>query len=511
MQLRDVEDFYPLSPLQQGLLFHSLSEPESGMYFNQTLVNLGGDLDVEAFRRAWQGAVDRHPILRTFFVWDGVEEPVQVVRQKAEMPFDVQDWTELSEPDRDERLEALRKSDLERGFDLARAPLMRAALIRTAPDSHVLLWSFHHILMDGWSMFHVLGQVFGAYDAMRSGATFSAPPSRRYRDHIAWLKQQSLARAETYWRRALEGFTAPTPLPQDPTAGSGEHGDAGVDALSSYVSAPTTAALQGLCKQHHLTLNTVLQGAWALLLARYSGEQDVLFGGIVSGRPPELEGVESMVGLFINALPIRMRVPDRELLIDWLGRIQAEQAELREYEYTPLVKVREWSEVSGGAPLFETIYLFENYHKDVPLEEMCKSLRIEDVRWFERQNYPIAALAIPGPELMLRIIYETGRFSAAAIERMLGHWRTLLNGIAADPSVRLEDLPMVTAAEHEQLVVTWNDTATEYPRDACIHELFEEQALRRPDAVALVFEGQQLTYAELNARSNQLAHYLHSL
>ena len=514
--MKDVEDFYPLSPLQQGLLFHSLSEPGSGMYFNQTRVPLGGELDVDAFRAAWQQVVERHGILRTFFVWEGVKAPIQVVKNSATMPFAIEDWRGVNESDREARFEALRLADLARGFDLSQAPLMRAVLLRTADDRHDFLWSFHHILMDGWSMFHVLQDVFGAYDALRTQGTFAPATPRKYRDHIVWLSKQSLPRAEEFWRRNLAGFTAPTPLPIDPSLHPEPDAKEDFAALSLNTSAETTSALQSLAREHRLTLNTVLQGAWALLLSRYSGESDVLFGTVVSGRPPELDGALDMVGLFINSLPVRIRIAPGETLVQWLTRVQAEQAEQREFEYSPLVKVQSWSELPGGTALFDSIFLFENYHKDTPIEEMCKQLEIGDIRWFERHNYPLAALAIPsGQELELRIIYQTQRYSAEAVERMLGHWRTLLEGIthglAARGEIAAGDLSMTTDAERRQLVSDWNDTGTNYPRERCIHDLFEEIVARSPDAIAVTHAGKSLSYGELNRRANQLAHHLRSL
>lgn len=510
--MQDVEDLHPLSPLQEGLLFHTLSDPDSRMYFNQTLATLVGELDESAFRRAWALVVEHHPVLRSFFVWEGVERPVQVVKRSAEMPIEVQDWRGCSAEQREERIEALRRADLARGFDLSQPPLMRAVLIRTADDSHDLFWSFHHILMDGWSMFQVLGQVFAAYDALAEGKTFEIKSPRPYRDYIRWLKQQSLSRAESFWRENLAGFTAPTALPVDTSPHDAADAD-GEDfaSLAAYLSSETTAALAALASKHHLTLNTILQASWALLLSRASGEEDVLFGAVVSGRPPELDGVESMVGLFINSLPVRVRAPADAQLLPWLTDLQASQAALRDYEYSPLVEVQGWSDVPRGTPLFKSLFLFENYHKDTPLEEMCRSLEIRDVHWYERHNFPIAAMVIPGAEqLELRIIHQTEHYSTSAVERMLDHWRTLLDGMVADPEARLADLPWLTTAEWDQLVTGWNDTDAELP-DACVHELFEAAADRTPDATAVVHAGGSLSYRELDERSNRLAHRLAEL
>ncbi|MDP6740559.1 MAG: amino acid adenylation domain-containing protein [Planctomycetota bacterium] len=508
MPQQDVESFYPLSPLQQGLLFHSLCEPDSGMYFNQTAVELKGNLDADALRAAWQQAVDEHAILRTFFVWEGVESPIQVVQKKAQMPLLVVDWTQRDNAQQQSALDTLRQEDLREGFDLTKAPLMRATLIRRSADSWCLFWSFHHILLDGWSMFRVLSQVFGAYDAIRQGGTYAPEASPPYRDHIAWLNQQSLPAAQEFWTRNLAGFTAPTPLLNEPGVLIENQGEDGFTAEVLSLDHTTSAALQEFASKQHITLNTLLQGAWALMLSRYSGEDDVLLGAVVSGRPAALEGVENMVGLFINTLPVRVRAPENEQVLPWLQGLQAEQAELREYDYSPLVEIQGWSEVSREDPLFQSIFIFENYKKDAPLEELCQGLEIGEVQWFERHNFPLAAVAIPGEEFMLRLLYQTDVYSSQTITRMLGHWKTLLESMAANPDQTLGELPMVTQDERRQLVEDWNQTTSEYPRDACIHHLFEEHAAETPDAIAVELGEERLTYGELNARANRLAHHL---
>jgi len=502
MQLENVESFYPLTPLQQGILFHSVAEPTSRMYFNQTLMTLGGELDVERFRRAFETVVERHAILRTFFVWEGVEAPVQVVEKSVDLPFEVRDWTGLSPDEREARIEELRRADLERGFDLKRAPLLRVFLLRTSPTSTDLLWTFHHILLDGWSMFRVLSELFALYDGRPLG-----PVPRAYRDHVAWLHRQDRSRAEAFWRERLAGLQAPTPLPYEASPGSTSDEEE-FATLPLALSRASTAALTAFAREQRITLNTILQASWALTLARFSGHDDVVFGSVVSGRPPELDGVEAMVGLFINTLPVRVAVEPAERVAAWLQRLQAESADLRELEFSPLTEVQAWSPLPAGTSLFDTIFMFENYQKDAELEDLSQSLAISDVRWFERHNYPIAALALPADELVLRIIYRTERLSEATIARVLKHWRTLLEGLVAAPDAQLADLPLVEPGEERELALQGNDTRTDYPRDATIHALFARQVAATPDAPAVSFGPETLTYAELDRRVNRLARRL---
>ncbi|MFQ5633517.1 MAG: AMP-binding protein, partial [bacterium] len=270
-----------------------------------------------------------------------------------------------------------------------------------------------------------------------------------------------------------------------------------------------TAALRDFAKQHKMTLNTLFQGAWALLLSRYGGENDVLFGAIVSGRSVPLSGIESMVRLFVNLLPVRVQISSGERALTYLQNIQARQIETRQYEYTPLVQVKKWSALPQSQPMFESILIFENWFGDISLAEAGRSLEIRDMEGFQKGlGHPIAVAVEPGEALSISINYDRERFDAETIRRMLGHYQTLLQGIVAAPDARLAEIPILSTAEREQMLVRWNDTATDYAREQCLHEVFEALVERTPDAVALVFEDQQLTYRELNARANRLAHYL---
>ncbi len=511
MGLENVADYYPLSPLQEGLLYHSLSESSSQVYFNQMLATLQGSFDEPAFKRAWEMAVEQHAILRTFFVWENVKAPVQVVEKSVAVPYESVDWRGLTGPEQEERLLLAQRQDLERGFELNRAPLMRLKLFRTGDDSREFLWSFHHILMDGWGMFQILKDVFDAYALLAEGQAPALRTRRPYRDYIAWLKRQDMRLAEMFWRRRLSGFSAPTPLidiaPSDPETRDEVMGEE-YEKNSLTLPAETMAALDRFCRSQRITLSTLIQAAWALLLSRYSSEPDVVFGTIVSGRPASLSGVEEMVGLFINTLPVRARPLPRLRVSSWLQTLQAEQAEMLEYQFSPLAEVQGWSDVAGGVSLFDSILMFENYHKDTPLEEMGGALKIDNVRWFERVNYPLVALVEPGEQLHLRLVSRRSRFDTATMARMLEHWRALIEGMVEAPEARLQELQILSPTEREQLLVTWNDTRSNYPSGKCIHELFSAQASATPQAPALSFAGETLTYEELDRRSSQLANYL---
>jgi amino acid adenylation domain-containing protein/non-ribosomal peptide synthase protein (TIGR01720 family) len=504
MKREDVEDIYELSPLQEGMLFHTLYMPGSGMYFDQTGFLVYGPLDVQSLERAWQKVLDRHTILRTSFHWEGLDKPLQVVNRNVKLPLEYLDWSGLSAAGQEQRLEAFLKADRERGFELSQAPLLRLTLIALTEGALYVVLSLHHLLLDGWSTDLVFKEAAALFEAYGRGEEADLPPCRPYGDYIAWLQRQDLSKAEVYWRKRLEEYKGAPPLGAGLAPPRNAHEQTDFDVRETRIARSTSAALRHVARQHQLTLNTIIQGAWALLLSRYSGEEDVVFGATVSGRPAELEGVESMVGLFINTQPVRARVSKNKQLVRWLREFQDCQSEARQFEHTPLVQIQTWSEAPRDRPLFETLLGFANFPAgtraqpdDLPPE----------FRSFGKTNYPLALIVSPSDELCLKLMYARPRFEADAIGRLLDHFEKLLTAIAENPARRVSELPMLTDAEAAQLA-QWNRTETAYPRDATIHHLFEEQARLAPQAVAVSFEEKRLTYDELNRRGNRLARRL---
>lgn len=509
MSKGNIEDFYPLSPAQQGILFHSLYQPESGVYFGQLLCVLRGDLNVSALRNSWQKIVERHPILRTCFVWKNLKEPVQAVRKQAALSWQQMDWRSLSACEQEQQLETFLKADREQGFDLTSAPLIRIVLAQLETDTFQFILSHHHLVLDGWSLSIVLEEVFAFYQAFSQGEELHLKRPRPYRDYIAWLHQQDLSAAESFWRQTLKGFADPSAIARGNIVAGNLLESSGEQQV--IFSATATVALQSLTRQHQLTLNTLVQAAWALLLSRYSSEEDIVFGTVVSGRPPDLMGAESVVGLFVNPLPVRVKIYRQNSLLSWLKELQSQQVEARQYEYSPLIEVQGWSEVPRSLPLFKSLVVFENYPSDASLQEKIHNLKVENIRSLETTNYPLTVMAMPGAQLTLKIIFARSCFDDSAIAGMLGHLQTLLEEMTANPERKLSELPLLSAAQQQQLLVKWNDTQADYPKNASIHELFAAQTERTPDAVAAICENQQLTYRELNAKANQIAHYLQSL
>ncbi|MFY0565971.1 non-ribosomal peptide synthase/polyketide synthase [Archangium lansingense] len=503
----DVEDLYPLTPTQQGMLFHALLTPESATYFEQLSWTVTSALDLPAFLRAWKTCLQRNTIFRSSFHWEGLEAPLQVVHAQVELPFEQLDWSALPASEQQARFEQLLLQDKQRGIDLRRAPLVRLTAVRLSEDRVRFLWSHHHLLVDGWSLGLLISEVFSLYESFRSGLSPQLAPKPPFRDYLAWLSRRDASADEAYWRSYLEGFSAPTPLPADTHAAPLQGQPPAHHSLELGLSTEATASLQAFARQHQLTLHTLAIATWGLVLSRYSGEQDVVFGNTVAGRPPELPGSDTMVGIFINSLPIRVQLPSgTSPLVPWLQSLQTQQLEQRQYEHSPLVQVQAFSQVSRGTSLFDSLLVFENYPLDASLEGSPSSLQVSGLQGFEHTNYPLTLSVLPGAALRLRAVYDSPRFEPASMQRLLEHWRSALLALAS--ASRVDEVSLLSEAERHQVLVQWNDTSADFPAEACIHHLFEQQVALRPDAIAVEFGDQRLTYRQLEARSNQLARLL---
>ncbi|HVR11270.1 MAG TPA: condensation domain-containing protein, partial [Thermoanaerobaculia bacterium] len=455
-----IEDLYPLSPLQEGILFHCLSAPGGGFYVEQVSCRLGGELDAEALAAAWRRVVARHPVLRTALRWRELPRPLQAVLSEAEVELELLDWRHLPASEQEWRWHLLLRADRRRGFDLERAPLMRWTLVRTGQEQHRFLWTHHHVLLDGWSYGAVVGEFLACYEGLRSGAEPRLQERPPFRDYIVWRERQDGALARAHWARRLLGLSRPTPVP-----GQREPGARAALWRSStaWLDRQATAALQSWARRHQLTLNTLLQGAWAMLLggpAKAAGDDSVLFGTTIAGRPPELAGVEAMVGLLIDTLPVRVDLGSpAQPLIPWLRRLQREQAELRHHGYASLVEIQGASAIPRGLPLFTSLLIFENYPRDAALRQPggpLARLLLDEQRVAGQMSYPLTLYGLPGEELALRIDHDGARFEPGAIERLLRGLVQLLRGMAeetagASAERRMAELMPFAEAEQRQL------------------------------------------------------------
>ncbi|MDG9812206.1 amino acid adenylation domain-containing protein, partial [Pseudomonas juntendi] len=494
----EIEDIYPLSPMQQGMLFHSTFGESDGDYINQMQVEVAG-LDVARFEAAWNAVLQAHDSLRCVFVWSADQaQPVQVVLREARVPFSELDWR--GRDDLAHALPTLAAEERGRGFDVLQAPLLRLVLVRLEDDRHALVYTSHHILMDGWSNARLLGEVLQRYCGERP-----TQAAGRFGDYIGWLQRQDRAQSEAFWRGQLAALQAPTRL-----ASTCQHvGVEGYAEHSLSIDAQTTARLGRFARERKVTVNTLVQGAWALLLQRRVGQDCVSFGATMAGRPAELAGIEQQIGLFINTLPVIVPCTAGQALGDWLDDLQALNLRIREHEHTPLFDIQRWAG-QGGDALFDSLLVFENYPVAEALERGSPSgLRFGPVRTQEQSNYPLTLVVGLENNLSLRCSYDRQAFSAAIIEQIGQQLRhLLLQMLEHGAQVPVEALQLLDDQQRQVAVQAWNSAPATFTPSQPLHRLIEAQAARAPQAPALVCEGEQLSYAELNRRANQVAHAL---
>lgn len=503
-----VEAVYPQSPLQAGMLFHTLLGGAAGVDVQQIVGVLREPLAVPLFEGAWRQIVARHDVLRTAFRWAGDEGLAQEVRREVALPIIVEDWRSLAEDERVSRFATYCRDDWRRGFALDRAPLMRLTVLQWADAEFRFVWTFHHALIDGRSYHLLLQEVFAVYEALQRGETISLPASPPYRDYIAWLQGQDATAAGAYWRELLAGFTAPTPLPDlSPATPPTSDDDYGMQEL--WLTEETTARLAETARVCDVSMSAVIHGAWALLLSRISGEDDVVFGVTRTCRHSALggAGAEGMIGLLINTLPMRARLRGQQSIAAWLRELRAQSLAVRAHEHTPLASIGEWSALPHGAALFESIVVYENYRLDTRLKALGGAWLDRDFDVFGRTSYPLTLLAYQDRPMLLRLKYERARFDNVAIRRMLGHLASILAQFAAAPAAPLDEVCLLTAEERHQILSEWNAPWAE-SADVCFHKVFEAQAQQTPDAPAVVYEDVRLSYRQLDEMSNRLARRL---
>lgn len=504
-----IEDVYPLSHMQSGMLFHYRYAPASEAYFEQVSCSVRGELDVALFERVWRHVLSRHAVLRSVFDWEELELPVQVVLRTVALPLQRHDFRYLDPEAQRAAVENLLTEDRKRRFDLAKPPLMRLMLIRLAEDAHRFVWSHHHILLDGWSVALVANEAFAIYESYRCGLDIRVEDARPYKDYIAWLGSIDQAREEHYWRRTLSGIT-----PHNYEDRPGTAPDALQEAHEEFtlcLSEDETSALNMFARRQRITLNTLLQGAWSLVLGRYDGTESTVLGVTVSGRPAELPQIDAMVGMFMNTLPLKVDMPADAPLLPWLRDLHRLQREIEAHAHVSLADIQKWCGASAFQPLFQRLLVFENYPLSIASRRMgggAAALMVDDVSSFERTSYPLTLMVVPKSEMSLTFVYDTRRHGPDSMQRMAGHLRTVLRAMTERPGQRLGEISLLTEVERHQTVVEWNDTEWAFPPGGLVHLFIGQQVARTPDSIAVVFSDQHLTFAELNRRADALARRL---
>ncbi|GAB2695006.1 amino acid adenylation domain-containing protein [Kitasatospora kifunensis] len=495
-----IQDILPLSRLQEGLFFHAQFDAEGvDVYSSQLTLQLEGPLDAEALKAAGSALLERHPNLKAAFRQADSGKPVQLIPRQVRLPWTEVDLSSLAEAEQVAEVARLCAEDRERRFDLAKPPLLRFLLIRLDGRRHVLVLNHHHILWDGWSNALLMAELFTLYQ--RGGDVSGLPRVAPYKNYLAWAAAQDREAAKAGWQGALAGLAEPSllaPVGEDRAAALPER-------CEVELSESVTQALGALARRLGVTVNTVVQAGWGLLVAQLTGRDDVVFGATVSGRPPELAGVEQMVGLFINTLPVRVTSAAGESVAGLITRLQAEQSALLAHQHVGLADVQRWS---GLGELFDTNVVFENYPLDAASLSMAGSaVQVRAAESREATHYTLNLAVVPGARLSLRLDHRTDLFDRPAAERLLARLSRLLEQFTVDADRPVGRLGTLDPDEQRRLLTDWNDTAAQLP-GATLAELFQAQVARDPEATALLFGESRLSYGELNARANRLARRL---
>lgn len=412
MNQQDIEDIYELSPAQQGMFFQSLMGQSAGMLCEQFLCALEGKLDVALLQKACAHVLGRHTSLRTSFHLMEMDKPLQVVHRSVPLPWRELDWRHLPAAEAERQLAALVKEDRERGFELDAAPLLRFTVVRVSEERHHFLWSHHHLLLDGWSLPIVMKELMVSYEALSRGGTPRLQASWPYGEYIAYLQNLRPEDSASFWKTQLDG------LPDAPVLGRGQAQAQSKDEvaeLTSQVPSALAARLSTLAREQRATSSSLFQCAWALLLGVHTRREDVVFGTTVSGRPPTPLEAASSVGLFINTLPLRVRLRPEETLLELLGRVQAQRVEMQDHEHTPLVRIHEWSGLPQGKSLFDTVLVFENYPQDISVAP----LSVRDVKVLGGETpYELTVIVDPDNGYSLRLLHRPATLASALVEEM---------------------------------------------------------------------------------------------
>ncbi|WP_349925312.1 amino acid adenylation domain-containing protein [Bacillus altitudinis] len=496
-----VQDMYYLSPMQEGMLFHTLHHQEKGFYVEQMDMNVKGTLRSDLLEKSMNIIVERYDIFRTVFLHEKVKRPVQVVLKNRPFQLDVVDIQDLSESEQLERIDRFKQKDQLRGFDLSKDLLMRASVFQTGPSSYRWIWSYHHILLDGWCFGLVVQELFAIYHALLHDIPYRLEPVKPYKEYIQWLEKQDKQASLEYWTQSLAGFEGQSTF-KEQRKQTNEHE---LGEIEWAMSKEETAALSELALQQNATLSSALQSAWSILLSRYQRSNDVLFGTVVSGRPADLAGVDRMVGLFINVIPRRIQLTDQMTFRSLLSETQQQSLAAEPHQYIPIYDIQA---KAGQQQLIDHIVVFENVpaaKKDE--QESLLGFTVEDMNVYEKSNYDLNLLASPGEQLQLKLAFNQRAFDPAFVRKLKDQLTLLIKGTIKHPDQSVHTLTLVTKQEKQRMLEEWNAPELEHDQ-LYLTKWFEHNVRKQPNAVALSAGDHTMTYAELNEQANRLARHL---
>ncbi|MEC3812526.1 non-ribosomal peptide synthetase [Bacillus altitudinis] len=496
-----VQDMYYLSPMQEGMLFHTLHHQEKGFYVEQMDMNVKGTLRSDLLEKSMNIIVERYDIFRTVFLHEKVKRPVQVVLKNRPFQLDIVDIQDLSESEQLERIDRFKQKDQLRGFDLSKDLLMRASVFQTGPSSYRWIWSYHHILLDGWCFGLVVQELFAIYHALLHDIPYRLEPVKPYKEYIQWLEKQDKQASLEYWTQSLAGFEGQSTF-KEQRKQTNEHE---LGEIEWAMSKEETAALSELALQQNATLSSALQSVWSILLSRYQRSNDVLFGTVVSGRPADLAGVDRMVGLFINVIPRRIQLTDQMTFRSLLSETQQQSLAAEPHQYIPIYDIQA---KAGQQQLIDHIVVFENVpaaKKDE--QESLLGFTVEDMNVYEKSNYDLNLLASPGEQLQLKLAFNQRAFDPAFVHKLKDQLTLLIRGTIKHPDQSVHTLTLVTKQEKQRMLEDWNAPELEHDQ-LYLTKWFEHNVRKQPNAVALSAGDHTMTYAELNEQANRLARHL---
>ncbi len=503
-----IQRIYPLLPMQKGMLFHALRDPEDTFYFEQVRYRLRGEFDVSLCERVWNRLLKRHELLRSVFVSQNVSKPVQIVLKQRQVDFQFLDLRSIPSAERMAYLEELLLQERQKGFDLSRDVLIRIRVYQCRDRVYEMVWNFPHILLDGWSGGILQSEFITLYEAYVRNKDPELPPPADYNLFLDWLEKRHFEDDLAYWKNLLQDYDALASVPVWKQPGPRQGYEPAEYTFS--ISQEQTQALNQLANRLECTTNVILQTLWAVILARYNQVDDVVFGMVVSGRPPEVSGIERLVGLFINTLPLRIRLDGLGLFSDIVRDVQTQFMESQEHSCLSIAEIQSALPISHA--LLDHLFVYENYPVDGDkFEKINQSgigFEVEATSAFEQVNYSFGMLVHPGKELRITCNYDKQRHDHIQMQYMEGHWRSLLGQVIENPSISVHDLEILSEREKDNVLHRFQGDIVEYPQEKTLVDLWEQQAEKTPDRVALSFEGRSLTYEQLDQRSTALANQL---
>lgn len=496
-----IKDIYPLTPMQEGILFHSLHDSKAGAYFMQVVFCLEGSIDFDLFQKSFQMLVDRHDALRTFFVYEDVERPLQVVLEKRHGSVGYVDISHLSNGECTAYLERFKKENVETGFDITKDMLMRILVVKTHKDTYNVIWSVHHIIMDGWCVGVLINEFLRIYTTLYKNMPVRLDKVHSYSYYIKWLESRNKEEGILYWKKYLEGYDQKAIIPW--SASKEQKGSYKEEKIDFIIEPKLKKGLEAIAKKNHVTLGTILITLWGILLGRYNNTEDAVFGLVVSGRPPEITGIEKMIGLFINTIPIRISYDGSQSFCALLRKVQKESILSGQYHYIPLAEIQ--SNTSLGQGIFDNLMVFETFPVDRQAEaNIDTGFRMSGTEVYEHTNYDFNILVLAAQELALRFSYNGHLYNKSDIERTGSHFVHLIRQVVENQDIVLKDLEIITPDEKDFIRSNFNNTSSGNLTDKTIHEMFENQALKTPEKIAIVFEGSKLSYRELDNKADSV-------